>query len=182
MTDSPARRSRLTLEAEDAADPAIGWWLAALTNTRKRTLAALHDLPDGSLDVVIEPERNSIGTLLYHVALIEADWLFDEILGTIDRDWPKDLFPVPHRDEGGVLSPLDGETLAEHLSRLEAVRAMLVDAIRTMTIEDVHTPRVRDDYDVSPAWVLHHLMQHEAEHRAQVSALRDRLPGSARQG
>jgi uncharacterized damage-inducible protein DinB len=28
---------------------------------------------------------------------------------------------------------------------------------------------------VTPAWVLHHLLQHEAEHRAQIAAIRDRL-------
>jgi uncharacterized damage-inducible protein DinB len=29
-------------------------------------------------------------------------------------------------------------------------------------------------YDVTPEWVLHHLMQHEAEHRSQIGALRAR--------
>jgi uncharacterized damage-inducible protein DinB len=39
----------------------------------------------------------------------------------------------------------------------------------------MHTPRERPDYDVTPAWVLHHLMQHEAEHRSQISGIRARL-------
>lgn len=29
-------------------------------------------------------------------------------------------------------------------------------------------------YDVAPEWVLHHLMQHEAEHRSQIGSLRAR--------
>jgi uncharacterized damage-inducible protein DinB len=29
-------------------------------------------------------------------------------------------------------------------------------------------------YDVTPEWVLHHLMQHEAEHRSQIGAPRAR--------
>jgi uncharacterized damage-inducible protein DinB len=28
------------------------------------------------------------------------------------------------------------------------------------------------EYDVTPEWVLHHMMQHEAEHRGQIGALR----------
>jgi hypothetical protein len=28
------------------------------------------------------------------------------------------------------------------------------------------------DYEVTPEWVLHHLCQHEAEHRAEIAALR----------
>jgi hypothetical protein len=30
-----------------------------------------------------------------------------------------------------------------------------------MSADDFHAPRVRERYDVSPAWVLHHLLQHE---------------------
>jgi hypothetical protein len=44
-----------------------------------------------------------------------------------------------------------------------------------MTAEDFHTPRAREDYDVSPAWVLHHLLQHEAEHRSEIVRLRSQL-------
>jgi uncharacterized damage-inducible protein DinB len=34
--------------------------------------------------------------------------------------------------------------------------------------------RVRrlSDCDVTPEWVIHHLMQHEAEHRGEIAALR----------
>jgi uncharacterized damage-inducible protein DinB len=28
------------------------------------------------------------------------------------------------------------------------------------------------DYETTPEWVLHHLMQHEAEHRGQIGELR----------
>jgi uncharacterized damage-inducible protein DinB len=31
-----------------------------------------------------------------------------------------------------------------------------------------HLPK----YDVSPEWVLHHLLQHEAEHRGQINLLK----------
>jgi uncharacterized damage-inducible protein DinB len=32
--------------------------------------------------------------------------------------------------------------------------------------------------DVAPDWALHHLIQHEAEHRAQIAWLRDTYPRS----
>jgi uncharacterized damage-inducible protein DinB len=50
---------------------------------------------------------NSIGTLLYHIALVEADWLLEDIQGREYPDW------------------------------------------------------------------LHHLLQHEAEHRSHIAWLRD---------
>jgi uncharacterized damage-inducible protein DinB len=169
------QRARLTLEAEPAAEPEIGRWLAALANTRKRTLAALRDVPDRALDVAVESGENTIGMLLYHLAAIEADWLYDEILGTIDTDdFPKQLFPVDVRDHEGNLSNIS-EKLDEHLTRLEKVRDLLVNVVSAMTFEDMHAVREREQYDVTPAWVLHHLMQHEAEHRADILAIRQRL-------
>ena len=41
-----------------------------------------------------------------------------------------------------------------------------------MTREDFHRPRILERYNVSPAWVIHHLIQHEAEHRGQIGEIR----------
>jgi uncharacterized damage-inducible protein DinB len=42
-----------------------------------------------------------------------------------------------------------------------------------MDLDDFHRARQLDDYDVSPAWVLQHLAQHEPEHRGEIIALRE---------
>ncbi len=118
---------------------------------------------------------NSIGTILYHVAAIEADYLFDDILGTQDTDWPRDLFPKEVREDGQHLTPFLGETLEQHRDRLNKARTMLISTVGAMSSEELHQPRERKHYDVSPAWVLHHLMQHEAEHRSQIGSLREAL-------
>jgi uncharacterized damage-inducible protein DinB len=55
---------------------------------------------------------------------------------------------------------------------LDRVRATLLAALRSITVEDFRRLRHLDAYDVSPEWVLHHLMQHEAEHRGQIGELR----------
>ena len=44
-----------------------------------------------------------------------------------------------------------------------------------MSAEQLHELHERKHYDVSTAWVLHHLMQHEAEHRSQIGAVREAL-------
>ena len=120
-------------------------------------------------------DDNTIGTLLYHVALIEADWLLDDIF-ELTYPWPDDLLPLADRDDEGRLLHAGGQTLQQHLDRLTAVRAMLLEKIRPMPAIEFHRPRARPGYDVTPAWVLHHLLQHEAEHRAQIAAIRHRLP------
>lgn len=51
--------------------------------------------------------------------------------------------------------------------------AMLTAELGSMPDAELHRPRSLSAYDVSPAWVLHHLLQHEAEHRAHVALVRD---------
>ena len=41
-----------------------------------------------------------------------------------------------------------------------------------MSLEEFHRPRKLDQYNVTPEWVIHHLIQHEAEHRGQIGELR----------
>jgi uncharacterized damage-inducible protein DinB len=171
MSDSPHRE--LVLAFDEAAPPGVNPWLAALQDTRRRTLDALEGITDSAIDWTDE-EGSSIGSLLYHIAAIELDWLYAEIL---EQDFPPDtaqLFPVDVRDADGKLMAMRGEMLDDYKRRLDRVRNYLIDALQAMAPAEFVRVRRLDHYDVSPLWVLHHLMQHEAEHRGQIMALRMR--------
>jgi uncharacterized damage-inducible protein DinB len=146
--------------------PEVGAALWRLEDSRDRTLHLLKDIPPQYVD--LDMPGNTIGTILYHLALIEADWLYSEILEEPYPDKLKDWLPVDDRDQAGLLTFVRGQTLKHHLARLRAVRQTLLDRLRGMTTEDFHRPRRFPNYDVSPAWVLHHLTQHEAEHRGEL--------------
>ncbi len=168
-------REVLTL-APMADAPEVGRWLSAMEDGRSDTLRELEGVSDDMLDLRPLRSENSIGTLLYHVALIEADWLFDDIFGIQLSDSELAvLFPVADRDPGGRLTDVVGESIAVHLRRLAAVREVLIERLRPMSVEDFHTPRTRERYDVSPAWVVHHLLQHESEHRAEIGWVKRQL-------
>ncbi len=164
-------KPQLILKPLPEALPEIGLALTMLADTRRRTLRALDGLDSRCLDW-IESGGNSIGTLLYHLAAIEMDWLFTEVAeGKLDQAvW--DPFPHPVRDVNGRLTLVTGVTLADHLARLETTRAILLATFKPMTLTDYRQPRSLVRYDVSPEWVLHHLMQHEAEHRGEILTIR----------
>jgi hypothetical protein len=172
-------RERELLALEPIADaPEVGRWLSALDDGRRDTIRELGDVPDDIVDLAPPGAPNSIGTLLYHVALIELDWLLVDILGPESGiPWPEALVPFADRDGEGTLTVVRGETIAVHLERLAAVRALVHEHLTPMSAEDFHTPRARERYDVTPAWVLHHLLQHEAEHRAHLAWVRDAILG-----
>jgi hypothetical protein len=81
-------RERLVLEPLAGHEGEIGLFLAALGDSRQRTKESLADLDAAALDRTTPTYPNSIGTLLYHIAAIEMDWLYIEIL---ERDFPEQV-------------------------------------------------------------------------------------------
>ena len=114
--------------------------------------------------------------MLYHVALVEVDWVFTDVLDQQDRI-PRDLFPHDDRVEDGRLTPVRGESLERpsrppgHDARARAGRPAIDGP------EDYHRAHVRERIDVAADWVVFHLIDHEIEHRVRLSALRDAFAG-----
>lgn len=168
------KKDALIVDDRLSQEPEIGRWLWALQDTRQRTLRELGKLSPAMLDWLPGDDESSIGTVLYHIADIEADWLYVEVL---EKPFPPEvaaLFPSGTRDDQGHLTQIQGFSLEQHLNRLEIVRRLLLDAYQQMDLAEFRRARSLPNYDVTPEWVLHHLMQHEAEHRSQIGALRAR--------
>ena len=103
---SDGARRELILSPVPCDAPEIGVWLAALSDCRARTHKAIAGIRNDELEWVCPLSTNTIGTLLYHVAAIELDWLYSEIL---EQEFPGDLsswFPHDVRDSEGNLNDL----------------------------------------------------------------------------
>lgn len=163
-------KEHLSIDYMPDVAPTIAAALWQLEDGRNETLKAIKDVSAEALDWEASHYPNSIGTLLYHIALVEADWLYVEVLqggySAVDS-W----FPYDARDNNGRLTPIKGMPIADHLARLAAIRENLLAVFRVMTMEDFRREREMDDYFVTPEWVLHHLSQHEAEHRGEIMML-----------
>jgi uncharacterized damage-inducible protein DinB len=152
----------------------IGAALWALEDSRRRTNRVIADLTPEVLVWADAPPGNTIASLLYHIAAIEADWLFSEIL---EKSFPPEvaeLFPFDVRDNEGRLTAVTGFSLRDLNFRLEKVRATLLDALRRMPVEEFRRLRSFRDYKVTPEWVILHLALHESEHRGQIGEIRRR--------
>ncbi len=170
--DNQKKKEHQVVDIHLSAAPEIGRWLWALQEGRQRTMRELGRLVPAMIDWMPPGNESSIGTVLYHLADIEADWLYVEVL---EQSLPPEvaaLFPYPTRDEHGTLTQVKGFSLEQHRSRLETVRGLLLDVYQQMDLAEFRRVRSFPDYDVTPEWVLHHMMQHEAEHRGQIGSLR----------
>ncbi len=167
---SPERR---VIVPVPASHPELGNLLWMLQDTRARTLAVVKGLDQDTLDWAGPGVDNSIGSLLYHIALIEADYLYADILGVDYPAWLDEAFPWSDRDDAGHLSVVTGVPLENHLARLERVRDEFLTLIAPLSPDQLAASRFLPEanYEISPAWTLHHLMQHEAEHRGQITAI-----------
>ena len=164
-------RQSLIFTPTPTTTPEVGALLEVLHDARARTLNRANKI--GDLDAV-PIGHHSAGTLLYHIALIELDWLFADVLEKPEAEFPAEArswFPLDDRSEDGKLSAVTGEALERHLARLAWVRGQLDGVFGAMTLEDFRRPRVLDDYDVTPEWVLMHLSLHEAHHEGQLALL-----------
>ncbi|MEO8609459.1 MAG: DinB family protein [Chloroflexota bacterium] len=165
-------KRQLIIEPLPGCEPEIGRMLWMMEDARRRTLKTLDGIEPQTLDWQPPANGNSIGTLLYHIAAIEMDWLAVEVMeNRLDKSvW--DIFSVDVRDTNGRLTVVSGVSLEAHYQRLDAVRALLLDCYKALSVDDFRRPRRLPDYDVSPEEVLHHLMQHEAEHRGEMATIR----------
>ncbi|MFZ5814724.1 MAG: DinB family protein [Bacillota bacterium] len=164
----------LVITLPEGFDPAIGPWVWELEEERARLKRAVADLTQEQLD---HPPAggNSIGSLLYHIAAIELSWLYDEVLVAPYPDELTALFHADVRGEGNQLSQVTGQPVRQHLHRLDAVREQLLASYRSMDLADYRCPRSLPDYQVTPEWVLFHLLRHEAQHLGQILLLRKGL-------
>jgi uncharacterized damage-inducible protein DinB len=152
----------------------IGRWLWCLEDVRRTLIKELTGISQSILDTKID-ERQTIGALLYHIALIEADWLYVEVL---DTEWDPEissLFPLDSRSEDGSLTHIEEQSLEEHFYRLNKVREVFLSHFRSMDLTDWRKPRVLEHYDVTPEWVVYHLIEHESHHRGQIFQLLRKL-------
>lgn len=168
---------RRLLQVEPLAGfvPEIGVWLWAMEATRSRTLRHVHDLPQEVVDWTGPGGfENSIGSLLYHIAIVELGWLFGDTLLRPDL-MPEDEFPF-EPFTGGRITPVAGVPLSEHVARLNRTRATFLRHLRDLQPEEWSRPREPEgeDYAVTPAWAVFHLVEHEAGHAAQIASLRKR--------
>jgi uncharacterized damage-inducible protein DinB len=172
-------RDQLIVHPLEGYAAPVGYALACLETERERTREAVTSLSIETLDAQTHGSANSIGSLLYHIAGIELDWLYAEIL---ERDIPASyeaLFPVDVRDREGKLSVVAGVSAAEQLERLATVRTDLLEQLRSFSTEEFYRVRQLPPYDVNPAWVLYHLLEHEAKHGEQIARICRALKGNA---
>ena len=165
-------RTRLIIGAEP-----IAGLIDMLRHARRTTIKAISGLTPAQLDHQHDPESNSIGALLTHIAAVEV-WYQ---VNTFEcRDWTAEDDVLC----GGAveLRPSLCETIREqplefYLDSMATIRARTERELRMRDEEWLlRVEPFGDDCDASNYWKWFHVCEDEINHRGQMRWLRKRLP------
>ena len=172
---------QVQIEPLEGYDPEVGRWLWALQDVRHRyTLRLVKDLDERLVDWEgPDGQENAIGSLLYHIAQVEMGWLYGDLKQMTELPPAvKPDFPFPDREpDRNHLTRVLGVPMAEHVARLNRSRAVFLKELEG--ISSAEWRRLRPDtqdneYEVTPEWVVFHLVEHEAGHAFQMRSLKAR--------
>jgi uncharacterized damage-inducible protein DinB len=163
---------KLDMDLVDCREPIVARYLTMLADCRTNTMESIKNLRFDLLYWRRNDFDSNISDLLYHIAYVEADWLYTNVLEQRIPVGLTEHLSYQERDRNGRLVHIGEEELESSLNRLNEVRRNLNDVYANMDMVEFRRLRHSKEQDVSPEWVLHHLIQHEAEHRGQINLLK----------
>ena len=146
-----------------------------LAYARSTTFAAVEDMTVAELDYLHDPQSNSIGALLAHIAAEERSY---QVMTFEDRA----LSPQENAQWSAALKlgadarrGLRGQPLDHYLEDLESVRRATLEGLASR--DDAWLERsVSAAPKLNVHWAWFHAAEDEINHRGQIRWLRKRLP------
>ncbi len=168
--------TRIDLPDPGSQDPEVGLFHRMQQELRQRLISAAAELTPSQLAWVPEKDGNSIGMLLLHIVEAELFWIQYVCIGQELTEEQKEQY----RTE--LFGNPDAPPLVEHptawfVERLDESRAITEEFHTTLSdakLEECkHFVDNEDrEYEFTIRWILFHLLEHEAGHRAQILVLR----------
>lgn len=152
--------------------PEISRLVVMMNYVRYTTFAAVQDLTTGQLDYLHDPQSNTIGALLGHIAGVEVAYQVDTFEGR--------GLTVTERQQWGTLLELGEKARREIRGYPLDYYLRLLDGVRQKTLSEF--AKRTDDwlFEQTHFWGGHfkwfHVFEDEINHRGQIRWLVKRLP------
>jgi hypothetical protein len=164
--------------------PQVGTFVSQLTWMRDANgvLNATKGLTQADLDVLFDPNANTIGALMLHLAATETYYQMNTFDGMKWDSWSEDVKKKwdPAMDLGDSgRKTIKGHDREYYVGILHEVREKSLAEFRKK--DDAWLMAVDKDWPWGPTNNLckwFHVCEHEAHHTGQIAMLRKRLPGA----
>lgn len=154
----------------------IGFYLSGMAEVREQLSDAVRDLSDAEISAKVLPTMQSIGQLILHNA--EAEWFWIECVlaeKELDEEVAKrEVFWDVLLDEEFAAKNYSAEFC---LKTADKVRADCFETLKKFGDKDMETyfgfnKKDGRRIEVTLRYVLHHLIDHEAQHKGQILMLK----------
>ena len=167
---------RSTLSPTPGLTSAIGYYVSAMDEVREQLHEAIAGLTDEQLGLRAVAGAHSIGALALHIGEAEWWWMRCVIGGheLTDEDRRQPFWDALLQPEEFARKGYSAEFC---LDVIEGLRRQTRELLASFNDEDldriyIHARPGRETIEVSLRWVLHHLADHEAQHKGQILMLK----------
>jgi uncharacterized damage-inducible protein DinB len=155
--------------------PQIGRLVSMMNYVRSTTLQAVAGLGVHELDYLHDPQSNSIGTLLLHIAACEVGYQAATFDARELHAEEKEQWDVAINLGERARAEIRGYTLEHYLGRLEQVRAKTLAELGRRDDQWLEEQTFfASGQGVNNYFKWFHVIGHEINHRGQISWLRSR--------
>ncbi|MCO6511194.1 MAG: DUF664 domain-containing protein [Aridibacter famidurans] len=167
-------RGKETLTPVEGVAPGIGYYLAGMEEVRAQLREAVKDLPDYIAHARLRADTHTIAGLILHCG--EAEWWWIQCVvngGAIDAELEATSF-WDVLEEGNEPT---GMSAADCVAEIDRITAKTRDLLSAFSDSDLDRYFIRErsngvKIEKSLRWILHHLIDHEAQHKGQIFMLK----------
>jgi len=166
---------RRVLTPHPGLSTGIGYYLSGMEEVREQVVEAVKGIPDASIGRPAFLGAHSIGALVLHIG--EAEWFWMQMVVSGHKLTEEDK-KAPYWD---ILDDVEGVgrkgyTTDFCLREIEMIRNQTRDVLFTYNDKDLERiisfQRRGETSEYSLRWILHRLIDHEAQHKGQILMLK----------
>ena len=178
------KMQRRVLQPAMGVSREIGFYLAGMDEVREQLRAAVKGISTGDIGRLAIPAAHSIGALVLHIG--EAEWWWMQCVVSkhklTDEDSRAAFWDVLKEPERVANNGYSAEFCLREAARIRAQTREVLAGFADDDLDTVFTfERDGNPYDLNLRWILHHLIDHEAQHKGQILMLK-RLLGLKNEG
>jgi len=176
--------SRLTLNSVPGFATEIGFYLGGMEEVREQLREAVEGMSDDHVRRPAIPGAHAIGALVLHIGEAEWYWLQCVVSGQKVSDQIRcaPYWDVLKDPQGFSEKGYSAEFCLNEIKKLREQTHETLAAFKDSDLERIFSiDRRGETHERSLRWILHHLIDHEAQHKGQILMLK-RMQGLGNEG
>ncbi len=171
--------NKQTLTPVEGVSKQIGYYLAGMEEVRDQLRKAVMGLSNEKLHSKLRPDTHTIAQLLLHCG--EAEWWWIQIIvdgGDIDEELESSFFWDVLEEGNEPLDDISAQDCIDEIDRISGLTRELLKDFNDSDLDRYFTKELPNrKVEKSLRWILHHLIDHEAQHKGQILMLKRLLEG-----